>query len=151
MQTLDHLREMFAYNEWANRRILDALRSNGNERCVQILAHLLVTEQEYLERIAGGRDSTGFNFWPVVGLDQMAASLASVAEAYRERLTDEASLDRSATYKTSEGVEYTNTWRELLAHVLFHSSIHRGNVMLKLRESGIAPPTIDYIIYLREA
>jgi uncharacterized damage-inducible protein DinB len=31
-----------------------------------------------------------------------------------------------------------------------HSATHRGNIMLKLREEGFAPPKIDYIIYLRE-
>jgi uncharacterized damage-inducible protein DinB len=38
----------------------------------------------------------------------------------------------------------------MLSHVLIHSSTHRGNIMLKLREEGFQPPTIDYIIYLRE-
>jgi len=33
---------------------------------------------------------------------------------------------------------------------LLHSSIHRGNIILKLREDGLEPPKIDYIIYLRE-
>ena len=55
-----------------------------------------------------------------------------------------------AAYKTSEGVAHENTYRELLTHVLFHSSIHRGNIILKLREEGFAPPKIDYIIFLRE-
>ena len=43
-----------------------------------------------------------------------------------------------------------NTFREMLTHVVFHSSIHRGNIMIGLREAGFAPPKIDYIIYLRE-
>ena len=34
--------------------------------------------------------------------------------------------------------------------VLIHSSIHRGNIVLKMREEGLEPPKIDYIIYLRQ-
>ncbi|MEP7038978.1 MAG: DinB family protein, partial [Acidobacteriota bacterium] len=59
-------------------------------------------------------------------------------------------LGQIAEYKTSVGVSHQNTFREMLTHVLFHSSIHRGNIILKLREDGFAPPQIDYIIYLRE-
>ena len=56
----------------------------------------------------------------------------------------------TARYRTSEGKRCENTYRELLSHVVPHSSIHRGNIILKLRESGFEPPKIDYIIYLRE-
>jgi len=59
-------------------------------------------------------------------------------------------LDLTARYRTSEGEWKENTFREMLTHVLFHSSIHRGNIMINLREHGFAPPKIDYIIYLRE-
>ncbi|MFN2412818.1 MAG: DinB family protein, partial [Pyrinomonadaceae bacterium] len=52
--------------------------------------------------------------------------------------------------KESEGVACENTFREFLTHLLLHSSIHRGNIILNLRASGMEPPKIDYIIYLRE-
>ena len=64
---------------------------------------------------------------------------------------DESALEQVAKYKTSEGVPHENTVRDLLTHVLLHSSIHRGNIVLKMREEGLEPPKIDYIIYLREA
>ena len=63
METVEHLRHLYTYNDWANRRILVAVKSSGSERCRQILAHLLITEMEYYERLFG-KDSTGFNFWP---------------------------------------------------------------------------------------
>jgi len=74
------------------------------------------------------------------------------AEAFEKLLRrfDEDGLDIRAKYRTSEGIPCENTFRELLTHVLTHSSIHRGNIMLKLREEGFGPPKIDYIIYLRE-
>jgi uncharacterized damage-inducible protein DinB len=53
-------------------------------------------------------------------------------------------------YRTSEGQPKENDFREMLTHVIIHSSVHRGNIMLKLRDEGFEPPKIDYIIYLRE-
>ncbi len=151
METVEYLRELFEYNDWANRRIVAALKSNQSEKARKIAAHLLVTEKEYFERLYG-KDSTGFDFWqdlPSEDCGKLAKENAENYERILERFDDEG-LGQSADYKTSEGVAQQNTFRELLTHVLFHSSIHRGNIILKMREEGFAPPVIDYIIYLRE-
>ena len=112
---------------------------------------MLTTQQEYLERL-DGKDSTGLNFWPALSIEECSELSDRTSERYRAVLasSDESSLDRIAGYTTSEGVAYQNTFREILTHVLIHSSIHRGNIIFKLRESGIDPPKIDYIIFLRE-
>ena len=151
MNTVEHLRDLFIYNDWANRRIVHALKSNWSARAAQIPAHLLITEQEYYERLYG-KDSTGFNFWQNLSLDECSRLAQENAERFErllKRFEDEG-LGQTVSYKTSEGVSYTNTFRELLTHVLFHSSIHRGNIILKMREEDFEPPVIDYIIYLRE-
>lgn len=151
MNTVEHLRELFRYNDWANRRIVVALKENSSERATQILAHLVTTEQEYFERLYG-KDSTGFDFFPDLTVAQCGELAKATAERYEKLLRgfDEEGLDIVARYRTSEGKRCENTYRELLSHVVIHSSIHRGNIMLKLRESGFVPPVIDYIIYLRE-
>ena len=151
MNTIEHLRELFHYNDWANRRILTALKEDYSERSHEILAHLLITEQEYFARLYG-KDSTGFDFWQNLSLEECGNLARETAERYEKliRRFDKEGLDMRAVYTTSEGVPYENTFREMLTHVLFHSSIHRGNIMLKMREDGFTPPKIDYIIYLRE-
>lgn len=151
MHTVEHLRELFIYNDWANRRLIRALKDAPSEKCRQILAHLLNTEGEYYERLYG-KDSFGFDFWQDLNLEECGALARENAERFEKLLQkfDDEGLDLKTSYRTSEGVWYENTFRELLTHVLFHSSIHRGNIILKLREEDFAPPKIDYIIYLRE-
>jgi len=151
METVAHLRHLFAYNDWANRRILVSVKNTASERSRQILAHLLITEKEYYERLYG-KDSTGFDFWPNLTTEDCGTLARETAEAFEKLLRrfDEDGLEIRAKYRTSEGIPCENTFRELLTHVLTHSSIHRGNIMLKLREEGFEPPKIDYIIYLRE-
>lgn len=151
MQTVEHLQQLFAYNDWANRRIVVALKNSPSERALEILAHLLITEKEYYERLYG-KNSTGFDFWPTLALDECGLLARETAEAYEKLLRrfDDEGLDIRAKYHTSEAIPHENTFRELLTHVLTHSSIHRGNIILKLREEGHEPPKIDYIIYLRE-
>jgi uncharacterized damage-inducible protein DinB len=151
MDTIEHLRKLFIYNDWANRRIVAALKLNPNEKPLKILAHLLITEKEYFERLYG-KDSTGFDFWQDLSAEDCGRLAQENAERYERLLKrfDDEGLGQIARYKTSEGVPQENNFRELLTHVLFHSSIHRGNIILKMREENFAPPVIDYIIYLRE-
>jgi uncharacterized damage-inducible protein DinB len=151
MNTIDHLRHLFEYDEWANRRTIGALGQNSSEKSLRIFAHLLITKQEYFDRL-DGKDSTGFNFWPEWTLDECTQFATSTNESYRKLLAGfgEDDLDRIASYKTSEGVPHQNTYRELFTHVLHHSSIHRGNIVLKMREEGLEPPKIDYILFLRD-
>lgn len=151
MDTAEHLRELFIYNDWANRRIVHALKSNRSEKAQKILAHLLVTEAEYYERLYG-KDSTGFEFWQDLSVEECGDLAKQNAEKFERLLKrfDDEGLGQAVSYKTSEGISYTNNFREILTHVLFHSSIHRGNIILKMREENFEPPKIDYIIYLRQ-
>lgn len=151
MNTVDYLREMFRYNDWANRRVVVAVRGSSSEGSRQILAHLLTTEDEYFARLHG-KDSTGFDFWPDMTIDQCGELARETAQKYEKLLRrfDDEGLDISIRYRTSQGKAEENTFREMLSHVIIHSSIHRGNIIIKLREQGFEPPKIDYMIYLRE-
>jgi uncharacterized damage-inducible protein DinB len=151
MNTIDHLRGLYRYNDWANRRLIVALKENEIEKARRILAHLLITEKEYYERLYG-KDSTGFDFWPDMSIEECGQLAKESAERFEKMLRrfEEEGLDLYTRYKTSEGVRQENDFREMLTHVVIHSSIHRGNIMIKIRESGFEPPKIDYIIYLRE-
>ena len=151
MESIEHLRELYIYNDWANRRVITALKSNRSEKSLEILAHLLVTEQEYYERLYG-KDSTGFDFWQNLSLEDCGNLAKENAARYEKLLKqfDDEGLGQMVSYRTSKGIFQTNSFRELLTHVLFHSSTHRGNIVLKMREENFTPPVVDYIIYLRE-
>ena len=148
---IEYLRQLFEYDDWANRRTIAALEANYSDKSRRILVHILITKQEYFDRLRG-KDSTGFDFWPDLDLSGCLKLADATNEHLRKLLTglDESGLDRIASYKTSEGVPYEDTYRDLFMHVLIHSSIHLGNIVLKMREEGLEPPKIDYILYLRE-
>ena len=152
MNTIEYLRELFIYNDWANRRIITALKTSPSANARRVLAHILITENEYFERLYG-KDSTGFNFWQNLSLEECGKLAQTNAENYEKLLrtfTDEG-LGQIAKYKTSEGAARQNTFREILTHILLHSMNHRGQVNAAIRNDGFTPPANDYIIYLRES
>lgn len=150
MNTLEHLRELFSFNDWANRKLVDSLAENGCVRARKLAAHLLITEKEYFDRL-GGKDSTGFNFWPELSVRECEELSGENTKYYLELLDglDEDELEVTTRYKTSEGIAHENNYREMLTHVLFHSMTHRGQALAALRADGFKPPKIDYIIFTR--
>lgn len=150
MNTIEHLRELFVYNDWANRRLIVALKTRPSKTGCKILAHILVTEKEYYERLYG-KDSTGFDFWQDLSLEDCSELVRENSVNYERLLKtfDDEGLGQSAAYKTSEGIPQQNNFREMLTHVVLHSAMHRGQVNKALREDGFEPVGTDYIIYLR--
>ncbi len=150
MNSKDHLQKLFLYNDWANRRAIRALKSNECAEAQILLCHVLTTEKEYYERLFG-KDSTGFNFFPELSLDECSALAMENAELYEGLLKkfDDEGLGQKARYYTSEGEAVENTFREILTHVLLHSMSHRGQVLTILQRAGFKPPVLDYIIYER--
>ena len=151
MDSIEQLRSLFVWNDWANRRVVTAVRESGSERALAVLAHIVTTELEYFDRLYG-KDSKGFDFWPKLTAEECGDRARESAEKYERLLRkfDEEGLDLTTRYRTSEGVWCENTFRESLTHVLFHSANHRGNINTILRGEGQTPPVTDYIIFLRE-
>ena len=151
MNSVEHLRKLYTYNDWANRRLITALKNSPSEKGQKLLAHVLITEAEYFQRLHG-KDSTGFDFWQERSLEDLSKLAHENAENYERLLKkfDDEGLGQIARYFTSEGEAVENTFREVLTHVLLHSMNHRGQVNTAIRESGFTPPSTDYIIYCRE-
>lgn len=150
MNTIEHLQELYEYNDWANRVLVRTLKENECEKATKYLSHVLLTEKEYYERLFG-KDSTGFNFWQELSIEECSNLAKANAELYEHLLKrfDDEGLGQNATYYTSEGEQVENSFREILTHVLFHSMNHRGQVLTILRQEGFEPPVLDYIIYCR--
>ncbi len=151
MDTVEHLRQLFGYNDWANRRMIVAVKSSGSERCLEVLSHLVLTEREWFERLHG-KDSGGVSFWPELTVEECGDIARENAGNYERLLRrfEEEGLDIRCRYFNSKGKQYENTFREILTHVIMHSAIHRGNIVIKLRDEGFEPPQTDHIVYLRE-
>ena len=128
-----------------------ALKTSPSEKARRYLAHVLITEREYYERLFG-KDSTGFDFWPDLSVEECSGLAKENFELYESLLAkfDDEGLGQVANYYTSEGDPVKNDFREILSHVVLHSMNHRGQVLTILRQEGFEPPVLDYIIYCRE-
>jgi uncharacterized damage-inducible protein DinB len=157
------VRELYEFNAWAQRRILDALAPLPAEQYLRdlksshggihgTLCHIVWVEHLWLTRWLG-RPS------PAVAQGKDLTSLADVrargeeVEAERGRflhgLTD-AKLSDTITVKPTMGGAYVHTYFQTLQHVVDHSSYHRGQVITMMRQLGVKPPSTGLILFYRE-
>jgi len=161
--TVPEVRELFAYNAWANRKffpVLAALPAEPYFRDLKsshggihgTLCHIVWAEELWLNRwlkqpnpaVPQGRDlatlEAAVERWERVEA-RRAALLAGLSEAR---------WDETVAVKPSTGGEYVHTFRQMFRHAVDHSSYHRGQIVTMLRQLGVTPPTTGLIYFYRE-
>jgi uncharacterized damage-inducible protein DinB len=167
--TIDEVRHLFTYTEWANERVLNAAEKLPSEellRDVRIshksilgtLLHMAGADWMWLERWHGN-SPVGNDVWAGWTADD-ARSLQQVREkwepivrkrnAYLETLSD-ADLARELGYRRFTGEAYSLPLIQQLQHVVNHATLHRGQVVGMIRQLGIVPPTTDLLFYVMES
>jgi uncharacterized damage-inducible protein DinB len=157
--TADDARRLFAFNVWANRRLLDAARSVPPSDFARdlgssfgsiggTLLHIMSGEWKWLQYWLGRsyeREFRADDYPDVAALEAGWATVWPDQEAFVASLTEErlesTSLVRGAQRPLSD----------TLQHLLNHSSHHRGQVSTMLRQVGRTPPGLDFLVYLVEA
>src|SRR5262249_52830532 len=166
--TVDEIRHLFTYTEWANARVLAAAEKLPPEellRDVRIshrsilgtLLHMAGADWMWLERWHGN-SPVGDNVWAGWMPDD-ARSLQQVRDkweaivrrrnAYIENLSD-ATLASEFGYRRFTGEAYSLPLVHQMQHVVNHSTLHRGQIVGMIRQLGIAPPTTDLLFYVME-
>lgn len=152
MNLADYVRRQFAYDEWANREVLAAIRANGGEteRSLQLMAHILAAELIWLERLKLQPQSVPV--WPKPDLEQCEAQAADLGRQWLEflDLITAGDVSQSVSYKNSKGEAWTSTIVDVLTHVVMHSAYHRGQIASHMRASGQVPAYTDFIHGVRQ-
>jgi len=157
------VRLLFEYNAWANRRALDACDSLAVDQFTRdlgssfgsvrdTLVHILGAEWVWFERCQGRSPGA-------LPAAEQFPTLASVrvrsAEIERNQLDLVARLSAEELacvheFRTLKSGMYANALWQALQHVVNHSTYHRGQVAMLLRQSGAKPNFTDLIYFYRE-
>lgn len=152
MTMIEHLRRLFAYDDWANREVLTSLRAAATPpaRSLKLLAHIFSAERLWWERLQGEKQT--LPVWPDFTLEQCAAQAAELAVLWEKYLSesDESDLAAPITYKNSKGENWSSRKEDILFHVILHSAYHRGQIATATRAAGLTPAYTDFIHCVRQ-
>jgi len=141
------------YDLWANRAAIAsvAAASQAPPRTMAILAHIVAAEWLWWTRVQ--EEPPRFPVWPTLSVEQCDAEMVAVGQRWRSYVSglDARGLARSIAYTNSKGESFTSVVEDVVLHVVFHSTYHRGQIASGLRASGSEPAYTDYIHARRQS
>ena len=160
---LNWVRTLYEYNGWANQRVFDAVAvltpeqysrdlKNSFRSVRETLTHVVAAEWIWLERCRGVSPKA------LPGPEQFP-NLAALRGAWHKLDGEQgAVLSELAPEQLTQPLGYVNTRGEtfayplwqILAHVVNHSSYHRGQITTLLRQLGAEPAATDLLLFYDE-
>lgn len=139
------------YTDWGNRRSLDALSmlQPVPEQGLKILSHAVLSQMTHFDRVKQRPARRGF--WLQLSPEELQSLIAESTAEWLEFMSSqtETSLQAEIPYVTSRGESFRSSILVIATHMINHSTYHRGQVALIIRNAGGEPPMTDYLVYAR--
>jgi len=161
---IEAIATLFAYNRWANRKILAAAAQLplsdfkaqaglSHASLCGTMAHILAAEVVWRQRCQAGSSPgslLGAADFPDLEALQSAWEQEMAAWAiYVSGLSAE-DLQADIHYRTTRGQEKQDRLWQLLLHVVNHGTQFRSEAAVTLTRLGHSPGDLDLLAYLRE-
>lgn len=168
--TRDDLQLLFEYDRWANDRMLQAVSALTPEQFARDLGGSLPSVRDAVGHIVGGQ-WIWLAYWKATAHD--AALLADLrkqrdAQFSKDVMSDAASVRSKCKEVEQQLAELVDSLSDqalakmlparntlislahLMQHLANHSTYHRGQVSLMLRQLGAQPAATDFHLFLAE-
>jgi uncharacterized damage-inducible protein DinB len=168
--TKDDIQLLYEYDRWANNRVLHAVSTLSAEEFTRDLGGSFRSVRDTLVHIVGGewgwltywkepspssafltdlwtREDTLFNpnaFHDLAAVQLKWAEVESEQVEFVNRVTNESLRKMLPVLETQISLEH------LMQHLANHSTYHRGQVSLMIRQLTATPPATDFTMFLME-
>lgn len=149
------LEQLFAFDRWANRQTLEALRGleAAPEELRDLTWHVFTAQDTWISRIEGSQTLEPPIVWgedrSIEDLERYLARLEPKTAAFVAAIEDQR-LNDEFDYQNTSGVPFTNVVSDVLQHVILHGVEHRAQVMREVGELGDSPVELEYAWFLRD-
>lgn len=142
--------KLYQYNAWANKRVLETLNRQRVEdkTILALMGHIVAAQYLWLHRIKG-LPAPDVKLWGEYELHALTSSAQKAGDQWLEFVEGTDNFDRQLTYRNYTGDPYTNNVEMIMIHLVNHSSYHRAQIAMLLRQKGLEPVNTDFITYDR--
>jgi len=141
--------ELFEYSHHFNQELSQVFLDNPekvSEKALNLFCHTLNAHHIWNNRIEFKQ--TDYAVWQIHATkDFKLIDLHNFKQTLQ--ILNSSDLTQIINYSNSKGETFSNSLRDILFHVVNHSTYHRGQIMTELKLQGIEPIVTDYIFYKR--
>lgn len=142
-------KELLEYSHHFNQKLCDAFNDNAgktSEKAVKLYSHILNAHRIWNNRIEPKQ--TVFGVWDIHPI-QDCRNIDNLNYEQSLLILDQFDLDETINYTNTKGQAFNNNIRDIIFHVINHSTYHRGQIATEFRQNGLEPLITDYIFYKR--
>lgn len=141
--------QLFNYNKVTNDKFIKLfIASHPPNIALRMFSHIVNAQMIWLQRI--GKLEEAPDVWAIHIPATLDILNRRVHDIVNEILEDEEDLDKIITYSNTSGQPFQSKLSDILFHLINHSTHHRSQTALLLRQNNIEPPVSDYIKFVRE-
>ena len=143
------LQQLFDYNFYCNKKMIQQCSNLDKvpENCERLFSHILNAHHIWNHRLLG--IPSEFGVWDMHPLKNWEDIHYENQRSSFEIISNTDNFEKRVGYENSEGRSFANEVKDILFHIVNHSTHHRGQIMMDLRASGITPEPLDYVHYKR--
>lgn len=144
--------DLLKYDKWANKILSGFLMDNsitgGKE--LELFSHIFNAEIIWFKRIQGDKE---FPYHMEIHTPEECDMLLNTINKNWTDLissSNEELLTGIIEYRNIKGETMKSALWAILTHMINHSSYHRAQIALLIRQKGMKPPATDFIGYSRQ-
>lgn len=142
--------QLYHYNQWANDRVLEGLDRQRveDEKILTVMSHVVSALYIWLSRIEG-KSAADYPLWKQYSRKELIEMNKVITDRWVKFIETTDDFNRVLVYKNYVGDPYKNNVEQIMIHLVNHSTYHRGQVAMLLRQNGLEPINTDFITYDR--
>jgi uncharacterized damage-inducible protein DinB len=146
----EYFRKLYRYNAWANDRVMTVLNRQmvTDEKILTLMGHIVAAQFLWFHRI-NGLPPAQVKLWGDYDLDKLNQMAGEANRMWLEFVERTDNFSRELTYNNYVGDPYVNNVESIMIHLVNHSTYHRAQIALLLRQKGLEPVNTDFITYDR--
>ena len=143
------LNELYDYNFFCNKKLIDECNKLDKvpEKSLSLFSHILNAHHIWNSRILNQKSEYGV--WQVHPIADWGDIHYENQRSSFEIITTSDNFENRIDYENTEGRLFTNTLRDILFHIVNHSTHHRAQIAADFRINELDPLSLDYIFYKR--
>jgi len=145
----DFLRELLLYGHHINQQLCTIIIDNPDkvsDKSLGLFNHILNAHHVWNNRIQPRE--TPYGIWEMRP-DSEFKLIDTRNYEHSLQIIDDLNLNDIIEYSNSQGNIFQNCVRDIVFHIVNHSTYHRGQIASDFKQSGITPLVSDYIHYKR--
>lgn len=142
--------KLYQYNVWATKRVINCLEKQqvNDEKILSIMGHIVAAQFLWLHRIKG-LPPAQVKLWGEYTLPKLITMAEEAGKLWLEFVESTEDFNRDLEYINYVGEPYISNVEMIMIHLVNHSSYHRAQIALLLRQKGFEPINTDFITYDR--